>query len=295
MSILYLNGEFLDEEMATLSPSDRGFLYGDGVFETIRASAGRTWFPEAHLARMRASCDFLRIPLDSSTGTGEIRIREAIDRLLADNGLEEADAAVRITVSRGRHTGRLDLEEGERPTILITARPYPGPATFAGGEGLRLTICRDFAQNEVGPLFAHKSLNHLFYLLLRDRARRAGFDDGIILNREGAVCECATSNLFIVEGPRPNKEPRVRTPALRCGLLGGIVRSELIQALGAAGFEVDEGVIMPDELLGADEVFCTNSLMEITPVSQIEEQEFADWETITRIMKIFDDHKVRVD
>ena len=293
MSIVYLNGEFLDEGAAAISPSDRGFLYGDGVFETIKASAGRIWFLEAHLERMRASCAFLRIPLDSSTGTGATRIHETVDRLLADNGLEGLDAAVRITVSRGRHAGRLDLEEGERPTILITARPCSGPAQFEDGEGLRLTICRDFVQNEQGPLFAHKSLNYLFYLLVRDRARRAGFDDGIILNREGAICECATSNLFIVERPRPNYEPRVRTPALRCGLLGGIVRAELIQALGATGFEVDEGLITPDELLGADEIFCTNSLMEITPVSGIEAQEFSGRETTAQIIGIFEDHKVR--
>jgi len=293
LSIVYLNGEFLDEGAAAISPADRGFLYGDGAFETIKASAGRIWFLEAHLERMRASCAFLRIPLDSSSGSGATRIRETVDRLLADNTLEEADAAIRITVSRGLHTGRLDLDEGERPTILITARPYPVPATFAGGEGLRLTICTDFAQNDQGPLFSHKSLNHLFYLLVRDRARRAGFDDGIILNREGAVCECATSNLFIVERPRPHYEPRVRTPALRCGLLGGIVRAELIQALSAAGLEVDEGLITLDELLGADEVFCTNSLMEITPVSGIEAQEFSGRETTEQINAIFQDHKVR--
>jgi len=294
VSVVYINGEFLEEREATISPFDRGFLYGDGVFETIKVSEGRIWFLAAHLERLRASCAFLRIPLDSLRDAELPRTQAAISQLLATNDLEGDEVAVRITITRGLHTGRLDLEEGSLPTIIITARPYSPPASKEDGKGLCLTFCRDFVQNEQGPLFPHKSLNYLFYLLVHDRARRAGFDDGIILNREGNVCECATSNLFIVEKRRSRKEPRVRTPALHCGLLGGIVRAKLLCALHTAGIEVNEGVITPAEILCAGEVFCTNSLIEIKPVSRVEEKENSGREMTGRIIAIFEDHKSRM-
>lgn len=291
MSIVYLDGAFLEEETAAVSPFDRGFLYGDGLFETIKATEGRPWFLEAHLTRLRASCAFLNLPLDAAPGAQGEKCRAVIEDLLAFNALGEVDAAVRMTVTRGRHDGSLDLEGSGKPTLLVTARPYTRPPSRGEGDGLALTICRDLPRNELDPLTAHKSLNYLYFLLVRDRARQGGFDDGIILNRTGAVCECTTSNLFVVEQGRAGATPRVRTPALRCGLLPGVLRAELMRALGEAGLTVDEDEITTEALLEADEVFCTNSLVEIRPVSRIDGRSGYGTDVTRRIAGIFEAHK----
>lgn len=261
MSVIYHNGRFVDEREAHISPFDRGLLYGDGLFETIKISDGRIHFLDKHLARLVESCRALNIE-----GAETHDFRQVIEHLADGNGID-ADGCAKILVTRGAHTGDLTLFKSTAPSVIVSVFPYRLPEKIAGGDGLRLMVCDRPRQNEKGSLWRHKSLNYLLYLQVHNEAVRAGFDDGILLNQRGDVCESSTANVFALSGEM------ILTPALDCGILPGIVRAEIIKLLARHEIPVTEAHMSPRELSSADEIFLTNSLMEIAPVSAVDDNE----------------------
>ena len=163
MAFVFLDGEIADEESARISVSDRGLLHGDGLFETMRAYGGKLFRPAAHLARLRASAEFLRLRFDYR----DAEIEEAIAKLIRRNTCP--DAYVRLTVTRGTSAKGLRLDSGASPTVLINVRPlmpYP-PERYRHGVKLVVSAIR---QNSGSPLPRHKTLNYLPYLLARQEA-----------------------------------------------------------------------------------------------------------------------------
>ena len=253
--IVYVNGRITRPEEATVSALDRGFLYGDGLFETMRAYGGTVFRLERHLDRLYASTEVLRIRLPHARDELAGIIRD----LLARSGI--AEACVRLAVSRGVGINGLRLDGGT-PTVVIWVReltPYPASLYDCGA---RLLVSR-YRVNSASPLPPHKTANYLLCLLARDEARAAGADEALLLNERGEIAEGATTNVFLV------KDGAAATPPPGCGLLPGITREAVLGLCAEGGVPCGERVLSLDDLPAADEVFLTNSVMEVMPVSRV--------------------------
>ncbi len=257
MNRVYLNGEFVERDAATISAFDRGLLYGDGLFETVRAYGGVPFALNEHLDRMAGSAAFLGILFP-----GKAVLVEAVGELIDRNGL--ADAYVRITLTRGEHTGTLVPDPSARPTLLVEARPlqpYPD-ALYRHGADVVISAHRHESSS---PIRAHKTANYLPNILAKQEAAERGALEVVLLDPAGIVCECATSNLFcVIDGV-------LHTPPLDLNILPGITRRTVMGLARKAGVDVREERFTADILRSASEVFLTNSLMELLPVRSIAE------------------------
>jgi aminodeoxychorismate lyase len=282
MAFLAINGRIVPEEEARLSPLDRGFLYGDGLFETLKADEERVYFLDRHLARMREGAQFLRIPFPGEIDySGIIRDLREKDRIAGE-------AAVKICLSRGRHEGSLFLYTPSSPTVVVLATPRTPPSPTEWERGLSVTLEPDLRQNDASSLCRLKTLNYLLYLLIRTRAQERGFEDAILSNRAGQICECTTSNLFFFRGDR------LETPEVSCGLLPGIARQALMECMEQAGSPVREVRLSPEALGACEEIFVTNSLLEVFPVGRVEEVAFPRREKTRRALALFQAYRDRL-
>jgi len=251
--IAYLNGEFLPEEQARISILDRGFLYGDGLFETMRAYSGRVFRLAQHYERLASSAERigLRVPLP------EHDLSHVIAELLRRSGL--LDAYVRLTISRGEGLGMEPPDA--RPTVSVVARELVLPDERLYREGASVIVTGASA----GPhLAALKSLSYLGSLLARRAARQAGADDAVLTNAAGHLTEASSSNLFFV------KNATLCTPSLECGLLPGITRHAIVEIAGQVSLPAQEGQFTPEDLRTAEEAFLTNSIAEVLPVTRVD-------------------------
>lgn len=254
--VLFLNGRFLPLAQAYISPMDRGFLYGDGIFETIRVYSGKVFRLTDHLKRLACSAKALKLPLPCSSD----ELRRVIRELLKRNHL--TDAVVRIALSRGVGGRGPSLRANFQPTLLITASPFHGYPSEYYEKGIRV-IFASIRLDVASPLPRHKTANYLLYILARAEAEESGAVEALLLNSRGEVAEAATANIFIV------RQGRVITPPLRANILPGITRKVVLDICAQRGIPHAQRTIDPNELLAADEVFITNSLMEIMPVVKV--------------------------
>jgi branched-chain amino acid aminotransferase len=254
---IYLNDRFVEDQHAVVSVFDHGFLYGDGVYETLRAYAGRIFMRARHLARLRRSAALIQLDLPIP----EARWAALLEEALARNGL--SDAYLRITVSRGVGEIGLDPRLCPRPTIVIIAKPFQPhpPELYENGVTLAVVGVRRNHPSALSPQI--KSLNFLNNILAKQDALRQGAFDGVMLHVDGSLAECTASNLFFV------RNGAVQTPSLECGILDGVTREIVLQLAREAGLPVAEGRYPPDALRQADECFLTNTSMEIMPVRAV--------------------------
>lgn len=270
-----LNGRTVPEQEARISPLDRGFLYGDGLFETIKARKGRIDFLAPHLKRLKEGAQTLRIPFPD-----RVDFEEIILDLLERNRIQ-GEAAVKICLSRGIHEGPISLYQPASPTTVIFVRPYQGVDWTTWNRGISLTVEREMFSNATSSLCGLKSMNYLFYLIVRTRAETKGFEEAILLNTKHNVCECTAANLFFF------RNDRLETPALTAGLLPGILRGAIMTCMADAGQPVKE-VEVPAQALGeCEEIFATNALMEITPVGRVEERPYPKREMTLQTFELF--------
>ena len=254
---VYVNGRLTAADEASASAMDRGFLYGDGVFETIRVYAGQPFMLDAHLARMAQGCSVISLPTPDME-----EIKRGVEQVLEANGL--SDAYLRITVTRGP-TGSLwsDLEHS-LPTVVIMSKPFV-PTDF--GQGMRLVIS-SFRSDEQNPLAGIKQTGILWKILARAEAKRAGADDALIMDTQGHVSEATSANIFWV------RDDTLYTPSLDCGILPGVTRALIIEIAREQGLAVVDGKFALDELLASDEAFLTSSTSELAPIHSIAERKF---------------------
>jgi len=252
--VIWINGRICDIDRASIPASDRGLLYGDGLFETMRSYAGHVFRLDAHVQRLAESAAFLQIPLPYSTD----ELCRTIDDLVGRD-----DRYIRMTLTRGPHTRTLSLQTGQQATVMIhirELRDYPSEYHDSG-----MPVCiASIRRNEGSPIVRHKTLNYLDSLLARAEATERDCAEAIMLNNAGDIAEGATSNVFW------SCERTVFTPSPGAGLLPGITRTVVIEMCDALGIQVKEDCFRPEALQAADEIFLTNSLMELMPVRSVD-------------------------
>ncbi len=258
---IFLNDRFVRAEEAVVSVFDHGFLYGDGVYETIRSYGPRIFMRDQHLARLRRSAEAIGIEIPIPPKDWPGLLHEAMERNAVGN--EQADAYLRITVTRGEGEIGLDPSLCRHPTVVIVAKALAAYPPHLYRDGARLIIAQT-RRNLPAALSPHiKSLNFLNNILAKQEAIRAGAFDSVMLNWQDHLTECTTSNLFFV------RSGRLCTPAVECGILDGITRELVLLLAREHGIPTEEGRYSVSALLEAEECFLTNTSMELMPVTQV--------------------------
>ena len=265
---IFLNDKFVRKEEAVVSVFDHGFLYGDGIYETLRSYGSRLFMCQQHVARLFRSAEAIGLTIPIQREQWPELLHEA---MACNNvGTPQRDAYLRITVSRG--VGDIGLDPGlcPSPTIVIMAQPLvvPAAALYETGVDVMLATTRRNLPSALSPQI--KSLNFLNNILAKREALAAGVFDCILLNWEGHLTECTISNLFFVA------DEQLCTPSLECGLLDGITRSIVLQLAKEQNIAVVEGRFTPAQLSQSDESFVTNTSMEIMPVTSVDRKPIGD-------------------
>lgn len=259
---VHCGGRIVPADEARVSALDAGFLYGDGIYETMRAYGGRVFARPRHLARLARSAARLSLALPPGDA-----VARAIDETIAANGA--ADALVRVTITRGRLGRRLDLSSAGQPTLLVTADALDPDGDARRRRGIRVAYSQ-FARWSAWPLAGVKSTNYQISLLARNEAREAGAMEVLLADETGAIVEAAAANVFAVE------KDRLVTPPLSAGILGGVTRDVVLELARAAGRRVQEDRLARKRLETADEVFLTGTTIQVAPVTRIGEAVVGD-------------------
>ena len=254
---IFLNKTIVPESDAVVSVYDRGFLYGDGIYETMRAYNGVVFMLEKHLERLGRSASLTRLDIPE-TGF----ITDAVCRTMEANKL--SDAYIRVTVSRGKGPIGLDPELCKEPTFVVITEDFREYPRHLYSDGVKLVIAKT-RRNLVSAINPRiKSLNFLNNIFAKMEAKEGGAYEAVMLNAEGLIAEGTVSNIFFV------KDNVLCTPALDVGVLDGITREMVISLAKKNVIRVSEGKYYPADLFNATEVFFTNTTSEIMPVSQVE-------------------------
>ena len=261
--LVYVAGDLVPAAEARISALDAGVLLGAGLFETLRTYAGKPFRLGAHLARLRASGEFFRIFVRET----DAEITATVARLLEANGVP--DARVRLTATRGPLASAVDDDEAPPATLIITAgpmTPYPAELYEKGAT----VVVSDIRISPDDPTVYHKTTGYLRNLLALHDAHRARATEALIFNTKGRLAEGSLSNVFIVS------EGRLLTPSVEEGLLAGITRAAVLELAAEVGVPAEQRPLAVREVLDADEMLLTNSIMELLPVGRVERKEIGD-------------------
>ncbi len=255
---IYIDGKYYGEKNAKISVFDHGLLYGDGIFEGIRAYHGRVFKLKEHIDRLFYSAKAILLKIPMTRG----QVMEAVLAACRRNGLQ--DGYIRLVVTRGVGTLGLNPNKCRQPSVIIIAdkiQLYPPSLYEKGLEIITVPTTRNL-HSALNP--AIKSLNYLNNILAKIEANNGGCEEAIMLNAEGFVAECTGDNLFIV------KSGQLCTPPLSAGALYGITRGVVIELAREAGLTVTEPSLTRYDLFNADECFLTGTGAEVIPVVKID-------------------------
>ena len=265
------NGKLYKEGTPIIGVDNRGLRYGDGVFETMKYSNGKLIFADEHFARLWKGMQLLQFDIPKLF-TPSI-LQEEILQLLKKNG-HQSNARVRITICRG--DGGLYDAIDHRPNYMLQTWVLLSDNGTLNSNGLVLGIYED-AQKSCDKFCNIKHNNYLPYVMAALHAKQQKWNDAIILNTSGNVCDTTIANIFFI------KDDVLYTPSLSEGCVAGVLRKVLINTLKQEGYAIIEKKIIVDELLAADEVFLTNSIYNIRWVQSIADRTF----TNTTVQKIY--------
>jgi branched-chain amino acid aminotransferase len=259
---VYLNGKLVPAKEAVVSVLDHGFLYGDGIYETMRVYDGVTFMLDEHLGRLYRSASLigLKIPLDADF------LKRSVYETLIANSLR--NAFVRVTISRGYGPIGLDPDLCPEPTVVIIAqemKDYPR-SFYEKGISLIIPETKRNFREALNPEI--KSLNFLNNILAKIEAKKRGAYDAIMLNVYGKLSEGTISNIFFY------KNGILCTPSSECGILDGITRSIVITIARRNGLNVKEAEFIKEDLYSSEEVFITSTTLEVMPVSKVDDQKY---------------------
>ncbi len=272
--LIYIDGEFYPKSEAKVSVHDHGLLYGDGVFEGIRAYSGIVFKLKEHVDRLYRSAHTirLRVPLTKS------EMSFAVLETLRKNNLK--DAYIRLVVTRGIGDLGLDPRKCPKPTVIIITEPI---IQIYGADAKEKGMTAIISWH--AHVHACKSLNYLNNILAKIEANNAGVDEAICLDKNGFVCEGTGENIFMV------KKGKIVTPPISTGALAGITRERVMKLAEDLGYTVVEKNITSNELFNADEVFFTGTAAEVVAVKEINRRLIGTGKpgpVTKRLMKEFD-------
>jgi branched-chain amino acid aminotransferase len=259
-----VNGRVFDEKSAVISVFDHGFLYGEGVYETLRTYHGQPFLFDRHMSRLRTSAGMLALAVPLT----DDQIAARVDHTMRAAGLGPAgggEAYIRILVTRGVGELTYDPAATPEPSMVVIVKPQvdPEPVVFERGVKVALVPIMRNHPGSVNP--AIKSNNLLNSALAMQEAVRRGAFEGMMRNYRGELAECSTANIFVVKGGA------ALTPPLDAGLLAGITRAFLFEVGAELKIPVREQILKDPDLLGADEAFLTSTTREIVPIVKVDE------------------------
>jgi branched-chain amino acid aminotransferase len=269
---VYLNNRIVPSKDALVSVFDHGFLYGDGIYETMRVYDGVVFRVDEHLLRLSRSASLigLTLPLDGDA------LKIAIYETLMANSLKEA--YLRLTVSRGYGPIGLDPDLCKEPTLVIMARdftPYPA-SLYDKGISVIIPGTRRNHRKAIDPRI--KSLNFLNNILAKIEVKKAGAYEAVMLNSRGRLTEGTISNVFFF------REGILCTPSVKCGILDGITRGLVIELAKNARINVREGHFTVEDIYAAEEIFITNTTLEVMPVTRLDTRTYRTG-ALTRLLR----------
>ena len=258
---VYVNGRISGERDAVVSVFDHGFIYGEGVYETLRTYNRRMFLYDRHVRRLRRSAAMIALDVPFTDDALAARIAETMAAAAFDG-----EAYIRVLLTRGVGELTYDPKATPTPTLVIIVKPQVDPPPEAYSRGVRVAIV-DIVRNHPGsvnPMI--KSNNLMNSALAMQEALRSGAFEGVMRNYRGELTECTTANLFVV------KDGVALTPPIGAGLLPGITREFMFEVGQAAGIEVREAVLRDDDLYRADEAFLTSTTREAVPIVAVDDR-----------------------
>lgn len=276
-----MNGKLVEPEKAALSVFDHGVLYGDGVFEGIRAYNGRVFKLDEHIERLYNSAKIIMIDVPIS----QEEFKQQVVAVCKANGIH--DGYIRPVITRG--SGTLGLAPWKCPTpnyfiIADTIQLYPQKLYDEGLPVVTVATRRNIPE-ALSPMV--KSLNYLNNIMAKIEAHQAGVMEAIMMNQEGYVAECTGDNIFMIKGNA------LITPPVSAGVLPGITRNTVMALAQKAGYNVEEKLFTRAELYVADEVFLTGTAAEVVPVVKIDDRNVAEGkpgEITQKLIKLFKEY-----
>jgi len=251
--LVYLNGDLLPSDRAAVPLLDRGYLYGEGLFETMRAYGGRIFALDRHLGRLLSSAATLGLEL----GVGEDELARILALTLQANDL--SDAYLRLTVSQRCDAPGIESRAAGKFTISVIVRELAAPSSNAAVS----VVVLESGSAPPPNLARHKTLSFLAYVQARRAARAKAAQDALLVNAAGEITEATTSNVFLV------REDRLVTPPVACGVLPGITRAIVLDLARAQGVQATEQPVRPEQLAACSECFLTNSIVGLQPVTHV--------------------------
>jgi len=257
--LVYLNGILVSPSLATISPFDHGFLYGYGLFETMRSYSGVIFRLEHHLSRLQKAAETLGLHSQLLS----VDLKKACYDVLEANSL--SDARLRLTISAGEGDIVPNPSTCKSITVFIVARKLASISAQSYEKGFK-TIVSSLRRNSQSPLSRLKTSCYLENVIARQEMKVAGVDEIILLNEAGFITEGSSSNIFCAS------KGILLTPALSCGALPGITRETVLELAKELDISTTETEITLETLLQADEAFCTNSIIEVMPMTYISDK-----------------------
>ena len=264
-STVNVNGRVSDQAHAVVSVFDHGFLYGEGIYETLRTYNGQPFLFDRHMRRLRTSAGMLALSVPLSDAQIDERFRETMSAA-GLGGDTQREAYIRILVTRGIGELTYDPAATPDPSIVVIVKPHVDPPREVFERGVKVALVPIVRNHpgSVNPLI--KSNNLLNNALAMQEAFRRGGYEGVMRNFKGELAECTQSNLFIV------KDGAALTPPIDAGLLAGITRAFLFEVGSDAGIPVREAVLRDDDLFNADESFLTSTTREVVPIVTVDDR-----------------------
>ena len=258
---VYVNGEIMPAERAVVPVYDHGFLYGEGVYETLRTYNRVPFLYDRHVRRLRASAERLRLPVPFDDGALAGWMQ---DTIVAAGELQEA--YVRVLLTRGVGELTYDIAATPDPSLVIIVRPLEPVSPRSDREGATISLVPILRNHpgSVNPII--KSNNLLNNAIAMQQANQRGAEEALMCNYRGEISECSQSNFFMV------RNGALLTPPTEAGLLEGITRGFLVDLARDAGIEAREETLYPADLETADEAFITSTTRELTPVVRIDDR-----------------------
>jgi branched-chain amino acid aminotransferase len=257
--LVYLNGSLVPRGEARISAFDHGFLYGYGLFETMRAYNGKIFLLDRHLKRLLASAELIGL----SSALAGAELGQACVDVLRANDLE--DARIRLTVSKGDAGAFSGTQRDAAASVLVAATAYTPPPAEVYEKGYK-ALASGVRRDSMSLLSGVKSTNYLLSVLAKREAENAGMDEALLLNERGFVTEGSISNIFFVA------QGELCTPPLESGILPGITREVVLELATDSKIRSAETDIRVEDLPRFDEAFLTNSVLEIIPLVEVRDK-----------------------